>query len=308
MSFGPFLLLHEADNVLVARAHAPEGLVVTLEDGEAMLSRPIPMAHKIARRAIAAGDLTASLQALAALKAPVDAFFDGVMVNAEDAALKANRQRAYDDFAAVAEDLAKRRVTSPRHLGIIGGSNGGLLVGACLTQRPDLFGATLPAVGVMDMLRFPLFTEGRTWTDPKVIQVENFLYATSQLAQTTLRAVLGKHRSRIGGRCRHSERHHGAVRSGQRHILDRIDQTSHQRLVIDPISAQQHQPLRISRIAHHTETRQLPLQPQLRRQTPHPQIRLADDDARHAACRRFSGAHRARPGPDGESFFGIIKG
>jgi altronate dehydratase len=56
MSFGPFLLLHEADNVLVARAHAPEGLVVTLEDGEAVLCRPIPMAHKIARRAIAAGD------------------------------------------------------------------------------------------------------------------------------------------------------------------------------------------------------------------------------------------------------------
>lgn len=56
MSFGPFLLLHPADNVLVARANAPEGQLVALEDGEVALSRPIPMAHKIARRAIAPGD------------------------------------------------------------------------------------------------------------------------------------------------------------------------------------------------------------------------------------------------------------
>lgn len=56
MSIGPFLLLHPADTVLVARANAPEGLVVTLEGDAVALSRPIPMAHKIARRAIAAGD------------------------------------------------------------------------------------------------------------------------------------------------------------------------------------------------------------------------------------------------------------
>lgn len=56
MSFGPFLLLHAADNVLVARANAPEGLEVALEGGPVALSRPIPMAHKIARRAIASGE------------------------------------------------------------------------------------------------------------------------------------------------------------------------------------------------------------------------------------------------------------
>ena len=68
-------------------------------------------------------------------------------------------------FVAVAEDLVERGVTSPDHLGIQGGSNGGLLVGAAMTQRPDLFGACLPAVGVMDMLRFHLFTAGRFWVD-----------------------------------------------------------------------------------------------------------------------------------------------
>ncbi|KKM19367.1 hypothetical protein LCGC14_1656380 [marine sediment metagenome] len=67
------------------------------------------------------------------------------------AALKENRQRAFDDFIAVAEDLIKRKITSPRHLGITGGSNGGLLVGAVFTQRPELFNAVACMVPILDM-------------------------------------------------------------------------------------------------------------------------------------------------------------
>ena len=63
--------------------------------------------------------------------------------NWHEAARKQNRQRAYDDFIAVAEDLIARKVTSPSHLGIQGGSNGGLLMGVMLTQRPDLFKAVV---------------------------------------------------------------------------------------------------------------------------------------------------------------------
>ena len=67
------------------------------------------------------------------------------------AALKEHRQTAFDDFLAVAQDLIKRKLTSPRHLGIMGGSNGGLLVGAALTQRPDLFNAVVCQVPLLDM-------------------------------------------------------------------------------------------------------------------------------------------------------------
>nr|WP_255758313.1 prolyl oligopeptidase family serine peptidase [Massilia sp. erpn] len=79
------------------------------------------------------------------------------------AALKENRQRAFDDFIAVAQDLAKRKVSSPRHLGIMGGSNGGLLVGAVLIQRPDLFNAVVCQVPLLDMRRYSRLLAGASW-------------------------------------------------------------------------------------------------------------------------------------------------
>jgi prolyl oligopeptidase len=77
----------------------------------------------------------------------------------------ANKQNVFDDFCAVAEWLGGESGWSrPQRVAINGGSNGGLLVGACLTQRPELFGAAVPAVGVLDLLRFHLFTIGWAWT------------------------------------------------------------------------------------------------------------------------------------------------
>ncbi len=79
------------------------------------------------------------------------------------AGMQERKQNVFDDFIACAEYLQRNRYTSAPHLAIQGGSNGGLLVGAVLTQRPELFGAAIPEVGVLDMLRYHTFTIGRAW-------------------------------------------------------------------------------------------------------------------------------------------------
>jgi prolyl oligopeptidase len=88
------------------------------------------------------------------------------------AALKEKRQRAYDDFTAVAEDIIRRGYTSPRRLGIEGGSNGGLLMGVAFTQHPDLYRAVLCHVPLLDMLRYTKLPPGASWIgeygDPEI--------------------------------------------------------------------------------------------------------------------------------------------
>jgi prolyl oligopeptidase len=94
------------------------------------------------------------------------------------AALKENRQRAYEDFISVSEDLISRKITSPRHLGIKGGSNGGLLVGAVSVQRPDLYRAVICESALLDMIRYTKLPPGASWIaeygdpeDPKMAAV-----------------------------------------------------------------------------------------------------------------------------------------
>jgi len=81
------------------------------------------------------------------------------------AALRHDRQRAYDDFIAVAEDLIARKVTSTPHLGIQGGSNGGLLMGVMLVERPDLFGAIVCQAPLLDMKRYHKLLAGASWME-----------------------------------------------------------------------------------------------------------------------------------------------
>jgi prolyl oligopeptidase len=80
-----------------------------------------------------------------------------------EAAMQENHQRNFDDFIAVAEDLIKRKITSPEHLGIVGGSQGGLLVGGTFVQRPELFGAVVCQVPLLDMQRYNKLLAGASW-------------------------------------------------------------------------------------------------------------------------------------------------
>ena len=94
-------------------------------------------------------------------------------------ALRENRQRAFDDFAAVAEDLIARGITSPEHLGIYGRSNGGVLTSVSVTQRPDLFNAAVIESPLIDMLRYPYMPAGASWIgeygDPRVPEDAAFI-------------------------------------------------------------------------------------------------------------------------------------
>lgn len=87
-------------------------------------------------------------------------------------AIRENKQRTWDDFIAVAEDLVKRGFTKPQHLGIQGGSQGGLLVGTAFTQRPDLFGGAIVQIPLFDMVRYHLIGRGASWIgeygDPRI--------------------------------------------------------------------------------------------------------------------------------------------
>jgi prolyl oligopeptidase len=99
-----------------------------------------------------------------------------------EAGTKMQKQNVFDDFIAAAEYLIAQKYTNSKKLGISGGSNGGLLVGAVMTQRPDLMAVALPAVGVMDMLRYNKFTAGAGWA---------FDYGTAEDSEEMFKYLLG---------------------------------------------------------------------------------------------------------------------
>ncbi|MFH4497471.1 prolyl oligopeptidase family serine peptidase [Vibrio diabolicus] len=99
-----------------------------------------------------------------------------------NAGTQQQKQNVFDDFIAAAEYLIKNDYTSSERLAIRGGSNGGLLVGACMTQRPELFKVALPAVGVLDMLRYHTFTSGEGW---------KYDYGTSEQSEAMFQYLLG---------------------------------------------------------------------------------------------------------------------
>lgn len=99
-----------------------------------------------------------------------------------NAGTQMNKQNVFDDFIAAAEYLIKEQYTSSDYLAIRGGSNGGLLVGACMTQRPELFRVAIPAVGVLDMLRYHTFTAGAGWA---------YDYGTSEQSEEMFKYLLG---------------------------------------------------------------------------------------------------------------------
>jgi prolyl oligopeptidase len=105
------------------------------------------------------------------------------------AAQGANKQRTWDDYIAVAEDLIRRRITSPRRLGVVGGSQGGLLVGTAITQRPDLFNAAIIQVPLFDMMRYHLLGAGASWIgeygDPRIPEQRAWIQGYSPYQRLT---------------------------------------------------------------------------------------------------------------------------
>lgn len=101
----------------------------------------------------------------------------------------ANKQRTWDDYIAVAEDLIRRRITSPRRLGVVGGSQGGLLVGTAITQRPELFNAAIIQVPLFDMLRYHLIGAGASWIgeygDPRIAEQRAWIAGYSPYQRLT---------------------------------------------------------------------------------------------------------------------------